>query len=269
MLAAATFIGFEATAVYTEEAKDPIKTVPRATNISVLFIMVFYAISTYCLINAFGSVAAIRMARSNPIGMYPAALDQYIGRFATDVMYVLLIISLFASTLSFHNIIARYLYSFGIDGVISKRFGAVHKKHGSPMVASLAVSTSSALLVLPFALIGRDPVLELYAWGAGIGTLALLSLLTIAAIAVCVYLWCRQALGEIWRRRTAPLLGILGLAAITMLAIIHVDALIGGSIVLAGLALSVIVLALLTGFVLALRIRRRNPDKYARIGRCD
>ena len=35
MLALGSFVGFEATAIYGEEAKDPARTVPRATYIAI------------------------------------------------------------------------------------------------------------------------------------------------------------------------------------------------------------------------------------------
>jgi amino acid transporter len=42
--ALASFIGFEATAIYSEESKDPKRTVPRATYMSVVFITVLFGI---------------------------------------------------------------------------------------------------------------------------------------------------------------------------------------------------------------------------------
>ena len=50
LLCFAAFMGFEATTIYSEEAKDPSRTVPRATYLSVLIIGVFYAISTWCMV---------------------------------------------------------------------------------------------------------------------------------------------------------------------------------------------------------------------------
>src|SRR4029453_9206316 len=38
----ASFIGFEAPTIYSEEAKDPKRTVPRATYVAVLTIGIFY-----------------------------------------------------------------------------------------------------------------------------------------------------------------------------------------------------------------------------------
>ena len=45
----ASFIGFEATTIYSEEARDPKRTVPRATYSAVLTIGVFYTLTTTSL----------------------------------------------------------------------------------------------------------------------------------------------------------------------------------------------------------------------------
>ncbi|HWL85498.1 MAG TPA: APC family permease, partial [Polyangiaceae bacterium] len=46
------FIGFEATAIFREEAKDPERTVPRATYAAVCLIGVFYALTAWALVSA-------------------------------------------------------------------------------------------------------------------------------------------------------------------------------------------------------------------------
>ena len=46
MFAIASMFGFEATAIYSEEARNPARTVPRATDPSVVVISAFFAITT-------------------------------------------------------------------------------------------------------------------------------------------------------------------------------------------------------------------------------
>ena len=45
-----SFIGFEATTIYAEEARDPERTIPRATYLSVLMIGVFFVFVTWAMI---------------------------------------------------------------------------------------------------------------------------------------------------------------------------------------------------------------------------
>jgi amino acid transporter len=51
----ASFIGFEAT-TYSEEARDPKRTVPRATYVAVLTIGIFYTVTTYHMVEGQGAV---------------------------------------------------------------------------------------------------------------------------------------------------------------------------------------------------------------------
>ena len=54
LFAVASFIGFEATVIFAEEAKNPRRTIPAATYVAVIAITVFYAFSAWCMVVAYG-----------------------------------------------------------------------------------------------------------------------------------------------------------------------------------------------------------------------
>jgi amino acid transporter len=56
------FVGFEATAIYREEARNPDRTVPHATYIAVGFLGLFYAFISWIIIQAFGNLGAVDAA---------------------------------------------------------------------------------------------------------------------------------------------------------------------------------------------------------------
>jgi amino acid transporter len=267
MFAVATFIGFEATAIYSEEVRDSMRTIPRATFASIAIIALLYSFSTFCLINAYGPDAALQQAKADPTAMFPIALRTYVSTWSVDVMYTLLISSLFAAVLSFHNALARYFYSFGIDGVLPGRFGATHARHGSPGNASLLQSAISLLVVAPFALLGRNPVLELYAWGVGIGTMAMLLLFALTSIAVLAYLGRNAGTEGMWNRRVAPALALAMLGSIAIYATLNFNALVEASRMLTLFFLGIVYLSFFVGVGLALRWKRTRPESYAKIGR--
>ena len=267
MFAVATFIGFEATAIYSEEVRDSKRTIPRATFGSIAMIGLLYALSTLCLVNAFGPEGVMAQAQADPTAMFPNALAAYVGAWSVDVMYVLLISSLFAAVLSFHNALARYYYSFGVDGVLSHRFGKAHDAHGSPANASLLQSVVSLLVLAPFAILGLEPVRELYAWCVGVGTMAMLLLFALTSVAVLVYLG-RKSDGEtLWNRRIAPTIALLMLGSIAVIATLNFDALVEASRGLTLFFLGLVYLSLLGGIAVALWLKRSRPDVYVRIGR--
>ena len=65
-LAFGAFIGFEATAIYREEARTPDRTVPRATYVAVGFLGLFYAFISWVIIQAFGNTGAVAGGQQEP-----------------------------------------------------------------------------------------------------------------------------------------------------------------------------------------------------------
>ncbi|MCZ9340558.1 APC family permease, partial [Streptomyces sp. TRM76130] len=116
MFAVASFIGFEATALYGEEARDPRRTVPRATYLAVVLIGVFYALVSWAFVLAVGSGQIRQAATADPTGLVFTVTARYTTGAVSDVMQILLLTSLFAALLAFHNAIARYLFSLGRQG---------------------------------------------------------------------------------------------------------------------------------------------------------
>lgn len=60
------FFGFEATAVFRNEARDPERTVPRATYIAVVVIGVLYTVSSWLVISGLGADTAVAAAEARP-----------------------------------------------------------------------------------------------------------------------------------------------------------------------------------------------------------
>src|SRR6185312_6149759 len=60
-----SWVGFESTAIYGEESKDPKKIVPRATMIAVIGIGVFYTFISWGVITGNGAAKAVELASSS------------------------------------------------------------------------------------------------------------------------------------------------------------------------------------------------------------
>jgi amino acid transporter len=73
------FTGFEATVVFSEEAKDPHRTIPRAVYYSIAFIGLFYAFTTRALGNSVGAEAVQRAATADPAGFVFAIAEKEVG----------------------------------------------------------------------------------------------------------------------------------------------------------------------------------------------
>jgi amino acid transporter len=106
MYAFSVFIGFEATAIYGEQACDPRKTVPRATYIAIAVISICYVITTWAAIASYGAGAA--PVAKDPGNFLLNANETAVGSAQLTIMSFLLLSSLFAAYTAFSQAAARY-----------------------------------------------------------------------------------------------------------------------------------------------------------------
>ena len=247
------FVGFEATAVFRDEAKDPSKTIPRATYIAVVSISLFYAISAYSLVVAWGPDGVVEESSSDPAGMLVTTTQNYLGTVGSIVAQVLLLTSIFACILSFHNVTARYFHALGQSGVLPSRLGHTHERHVSPHMGSLTQTVLCAVAILVFATLGLDPMLQVFAWMGGLTTSGFLILLILTSMAVLTFFARKLGSGNVWATKVAPALGLAGLLLAGILVVLNFPMLVGGSPALAYSLLAVFPVAAAIGVVLALR----------------
>jgi amino acid transporter len=266
----AAFVGFEATALFRNEAVRPDRTVPRATYAAVIFLAVFYCFIVWVAVMAFGAENAVAAAASDPAGFFFTAMQTYVGSAATDVMRVLIVSSGLAALLAFHNAITRYGYALGREGIFPVRLSHVHSKHLSPHIASIAQTATAVVAIVCFAAADVDPVLQLAAWTASTGTVGILALQWLTSLSVAVFFLRGR---EVTRDPGAALAGIaafvlIGIALYLVVDKIEIATLTTDPVVNTVASIgSVVVFAL--GSAVALWIRARRPQVYARLGTTD
>ncbi|WP_330255754.1 APC family permease [Nocardia sp. NBC_00565] len=261
------FSGFEATAIFREEARNPEKTIPRATYIVIAVVAVLYSVTSFAIIIGIGPSSVVDATATDPVGSVLSSIDHYLGKTALDITQVLLCTSIFAAVLAMHNIIARYLFSMGRDRVFPRKLAAVHPTHGSPHIASFATSVIAVVFLIAVLVIGADGN-ALYAKLAGIALYALIVLLLLTSVSIPLYFrkHADHGIGA-WKTTVAPLLSGVGFAVALVLATKNAAFLVGGSQTAANLLIAVFIAALLLGIGYALVLRKQRPDTYARIGR--
>ncbi|WP_411069685.1 APC family permease [Streptomyces sp. cmx-4-25] len=260
----AAFTGFESTVIYRREARDPARTVPRATYLAVAFLGLFYAFVVWTVIQAFGEDEVVRAAATDPGGLFFAAITTYVGPWAADLMHVLIVTSVLASLLAFHNAINRYTLALAEEGVLPKAFGRIHPRHRSPYVAGAAQTVLGALVVLAFALAGADPYQQLLLWVNTPGMLGLMVLQLLAALAVPFFFRRIPHDEGVLRTVVAPVTAFVLIAGAIALVAGHVDLFTGASTAVNTVLLSVTPAVFLLGLLLAYRLRRTRPEVYAR-----
>ncbi|HIY66141.1 MAG TPA: APC family permease [Candidatus Agrococcus pullicola] len=277
----AAFMGFESGAIYSEEAKDPKRTVPRATYAAVIIIGLFYAFSAWAFSVGIGPSQIVEASReAGPDLMFIFMTDRTSVLIA-DIMTLLFVGSLFAALQAFHNAVARYFYSLGREGVMPRVFARTSKA-GAPWVGSIVQSSLALVVVAGFALAGGPfggaaaldapdflfPVLTMFTWLTNTGAAGLVLLMGITAFAVFGFFRRNNQGLNPWTTIVAPLLS--GVLLIVMFVLIlgnfqlmldqeEPDA---TTFVLPGL----IILGLVIGIVWGYILRAKQPALYQQIG---
>lgn len=248
------FIGFEATAVFRDETRDPDRTIPRATYIAVISIGLFYALSAWAIAMGSGVTHIVSDSTADPEGLVVTLAGDYVLPILGDIVQVLLVTSLFACVLSFHNVVTRYQYALGTERVLPVRLGEIHPRHHAPSYSSLVHSAVTAVALIAVAVARLDPVTQIYAWLSGAATLGLLLLMALTSVAVIVYFARRKGSLSRWRTLVAPALALSGLLAVTLLVVDNFPLLVGGTAA-AWATAGTVALSFAVGLVLAARHR--------------
>jgi amino acid transporter len=229
----ASMFGFESTAIYSAEAKDPARTVPRATYLAVATIALFFAFVSWMVVSSYGASQVVDAAGSalesgdGTILLFSAIADA-LGPWAAEVGGVLLATSLLAGILAFHNASNRYVHSLGQAGTLPPVVARTTRQ-GAPFVASALQTVLALLLVMPFAVLGLDPVLTLFAWFSGVAVLGLVVLYFLTSISVVVFFRRTRLDTRMGQTLVAPILAAVLIAALAVLVLLNFTLLIGGS----------------------------------------
>ncbi|MFD5099439.1 APC family permease [Streptomyces albidochromogenes] len=266
-----SWVGFESTAMYGEESRDPKRVIPRATIISVVGVGLFYIYVSWMTIAGNGLDGSVKVSSSaSPLDLFFDPTQAFIGAWAVDAFQWLLLTGSFACGMAFHQCASRYLYAIGREGFLHPALGRTHRSHGSPYIASYVQSGIATLLVAAFWLAGEDPYIHLYTLLAILGTMAILIVQTLCSFAVIGYFRKNHPEDRHWFRTfTAPLLGGIGMIAVVVLLVLNMET-------AAGLAADslffelipwIVGLVFFGGLGLGFYLKAKQPERYEIIGR--
>lgn len=268
VIATTGFVGFESSVVFSEESRDPRRTVPVATFLSVVIIAVLYALSSWAMTVATGPDKIVDTARHDGAETVFNLAAAHLGGTVVDIARALFVTSVLAAMISFHNTTARYVFALGRERVLPAIFGRTGVRTGAPKAGSIAQSVLGLVVILVYAVAGLDPLVQLFFYGGTFGGFGVLLLIAATSVSVVVFFARTPSGDNAWRRAVAPILATLCLVVIVVLAVDNFATLLGvaesspltwilpGSYVVAGAL----------GLAWALILRTTSPDVYARIG---
>lgn len=269
VLAIAGFVGFEATVVLSEEAKDPKKTIARATHIAVLLAGLLCGISAWAMSVTTGPDRIAAVAAEHETDLVFNLVSPHLPRAFIDIGYVLFLTSVFAALLAFHAAVARYQFALGREGVLPAAWGRTHPRTGAPLMGSVTQSVLALGVLSAYAAAGAEPLVFVFAWLTTIGGLGVLILMWAASAAVIAFFVRSRRRETVWKAYIAPFLAFLLLTVVMVATLIGFGELlqVSGDSPFQWLIPVLYLAVAAIGFVWALIMRAARPEVYAAIGR--
>jgi putrescine importer len=135
-----SFLGFDAVTTYTEEAINPMKTIPRGIFLVALLGGVIFITASYFSQLAFPDITQFENADS-PSPEMSLILG---GTLFQSVFLAGSVTAALASGVASHASVSRLLYAMGRENVLPRRiFGSIHARTGIPMVNVLLIGVCS------------------------------------------------------------------------------------------------------------------------------
>jgi len=179
VLAIFSFVGFESAASLGDEAKNPLRTIPKALVRSALFVGVFFVFVAYT--ETLGGAFSNANAPLNKL-----AIDAGIP-FLIPLISFGAVISFFACTLASINAGARIIFHMARHGLFYHTIVKTSQQNETPSHAILLASIITLLLSEPFVFFGADGF-QIYGWVGAIATLGFITTYIIISFAAPIYL---------------------------------------------------------------------------------
>jgi len=268
VLAVLGFVGFESAVVFSEESKDPRRTITTATYLSVALIAALYTFASWAMTVATGPDQIVKQSADHGPELIFTLAGGHLSKTVVDIGHALFVTSIVAAMISFHNTTARYMFALGRERVLPAALGRTSRRTGAPDNASLLQSFIGIAVIVTYAIAGWDPLVQLFFWGGTSGALGVLFLIAATSIAVIVF-FARNPSGEpLWHRLIAPVIATIALAVVLVLALDNFATLLGvkPDHVLAWAIPVAYLVATMLGIGWGLILKARRPDVYRGIG---
>ena len=261
LLAMICFSGLEATVVFSEEAREPRRTIPRAVYFSLIAVVLLYGTSSWLMSVHVGPSASQIPPEEIGSFFFTIAASAVGDGFSTYLGY-LVILSFLALFIGFQNLITRYVFALGRAGVLPSPLGRTNSRR-SPVVASLAVSVMIAIVLGAFTFSGQDPFTVTYAWLVGLGTVGLLLSLCVVSVAIVVFFARTKVETNVWTTKVAPIISAVALGAVLFIAIENYSILGNTDDSARSLLIAIPIAAILGWIVAEVRLRSGHTIDYS------
>ena len=179
-----SYVGFESATTLGDEAKAPLRTIPRAVILSTIASGLFFIVLSYIEALGFSGMPTPLSQSTAPLSDLAEAAG--VGFFGV-LISVCAAISMFACTLACINAGSRILFTMGRHGILHRRVGRAHSRNETPHIA-VTISALMIFLVTAVVVLGGVAVLDGFAYFGTIATYGFLVAYILISIAAPCYL---------------------------------------------------------------------------------
>lgn len=207
VMALFSFAGFESATTMGSEARDPLKTIPRAVIQSAILTGAFFTVCAYAEVLGFRGTG--QELGNNQAAMYVLARVARVPLFGLLIDFGA-IVSLFAGTLACITAAARVLLLMAHNGLVSRALSVTHARNETPSRAVVLSGLAAVLPVVVLAAIGASG-LDVYGWMGSLATYGFIVAYALVCLALPRYLAERRGL-----RFNAQIISWLGCGAMIL-----------------------------------------------------
>lgn len=212
------FIGFEQTAVYSEEVQDAGRAVRKATFGAVAVLTVVYVAASFTILMAIGPTRLMDVLSGDPSRVVFDLNTSFVSSTMTDVMQLLVITSFVAGVIALQNTGSRYLFSMSRRGLLPVAMSGTNRA-GAPRAAVLFQGGLVTAALIVFGVSSLHPYTQVVIWTNSPTLFAVLALQIGTSIAVIRWFASRPAAESVWSRLIAPALALIILTTVLFLAV--------------------------------------------------
>jgi len=207
-----SFVGFESATTLGAEAREPLRTIPRAVLQCAILAGVFFMLCSYSEVLGFRGESGKLSDSTSP--MHLLANKAGVSLLGTGIDFGALV-SMFACVLACTTAAARVLLRMARSGLLPRALERTSRKHGTPGIAVL-VSAALMLAVTAVMDLGGITSAEIYDL---LGSLSVFGFLTVYALVALALPFARRALGQ----HSHTVAGVSVLTIVVMILIVIYD----------------------------------------------
>jgi len=205
-----SFVGFESATTLGAEARDPLRTIPRAVLQCALLSGLFFMLCAYSEVLGFRGEPNQLMGSTSPLhllatkgGIAPLGIAIDIGA----------AVSMFACVLACTTAAARVLMRMAYSGLLPRAFERTNRTHGTP---GAAIALSAALMFAATAILWLRGVAGSDMYDL-LGSLSVFGFLTAYALVALALPFARRALGQ--HSHAVAVISMLAVLAVLLIGV--------------------------------------------------